>query len=96
MRQQTLTQKMLGEREGKHRNTDQTATFLHFCSITKGSKCSKFPVRSADLKQAWKYYLAPAVFNFYFPLSFLNYFPRKVHTVNISPLSFSFSELCGP
>lgn len=96
-----LTQKMLGEREGKHRNIDPMATdiliqFLHFCSITKDSKCSKFPVRSADLKQTWKYYLTPAVFNFYFHLSFLNSFPGKVHTLSISLLSFSFSELCGP
>lgn len=83
-------------KERNHRNIDQMATFLYFCLITKGSKCSKFPVTSADLKQTWKYYLAPAVFNFCFHLSFLNYFPGNIHAVGISLLSFSFSELCGP
>lgn len=72
------------------------AMFLHFLYITKGSRCSMFPVRSADLKQTFKYYLAPAVFNFDFHLRVLNYFPGEVCTVSVSPLSVSFSELCGP
>lgn len=80
---------------GKRESTEILIKWQNFCTCVLLQKYSKFLVSSADLKQMWKYYLAPAVFNFYFYLSFLNYFPGKVHTVSISLLSFSFSELCG-
>lgn len=81
------------ERE-HYRNIEQTGTFLHFLCDTKGSRCSMFPVRSADLRQTLKYYLAPVVFNFYFYLRVLDYF-HEVHTVNANLLSVSFSRSYG-